>query len=204
MKNAARAASSRQQGGFTLIEVLVAMTLMALVSVMAWRGLDQIVHVRERIDEQAQDNDMIARALGQIERDLEQAYTDAPRPAPPAGALPGGIQVLKDRNAPMLNIVRAAPGLPGQWQRVIWQLRPDGLWRRAGAPGSRYPLPDPQTGGLVMPGVTALQLRAWLPGRGWMALPSTDLPLAVAGLDVALTRQRQGRPEQYNRIVLLP
>lgn len=198
-----RARQVPRQQGFTLIEVLVAITLMAIVSLLAWRGLDQVARARERIDEQAQDNDMIVRVLGQIERDVEQAYVGAPRPLGPEGALPGGIQVLKGLGAPSLDIVRAAPDTPGQWERVIWQLRPDGLWRYAGAAGSRYPLPPPESGALVMPGVTALQLRAWMPGQGWTTLPAA-LPQQAAGLDVALTRQRQGAQEQFNRIVLLP
>jgi general secretion pathway protein J len=191
------------QGGFTLIEVLVAIALMALVSIMAWRGLDQVSRTRGRLDEQAQDNDRVVRVLGQVERDLEQAYVGAPRPAPPTGALPGGIQVRKGSGAPLLEIVRAAPGAPGQWQRVVWQLRPDGLWRYVGAAGNRYPLPDPQAGALVMPGVTALQLRAWVPGSGWANLPA-DLPRTATGLDFALARQWQGSEQRLNRIVLLP
>ncbi|MFP3740643.1 type II secretion system protein J, partial [Burkholderia sp. SIMBA_019] len=35
-----RRVASHAQAGFTLIEVLVALALMALVSLMAWRGLD--------------------------------------------------------------------------------------------------------------------------------------------------------------------
>jgi general secretion pathway protein J len=194
--------ASRQQG-FTLIEVLVAITLMAVVSLLAWRGLDQVARARERIDDQAQDNDMIVRVLGQIERDINQAYVGAPRPVGPEGALPGGIKVIKGLGAPSLDIVRAAPDMPGQWERVIWQLRPDGLWRYSGMAGIRYPLPAPETGALVMPGVTTLQLRAWMPGQGWSVLPAA-LPQQATGLDVALVRQRQGAQEKYNRIVLLP
>ena len=37
---------ARAQAGFTLIEVLVALALMALVSLMAWRGLDlSLIHI---------------------------------------------------------------------------------------------------------------------------------------------------------------
>lgn len=37
-----RATTRRRQAGFTLIEVMVAIMLMAIVSLMAWRGLDSM------------------------------------------------------------------------------------------------------------------------------------------------------------------
>jgi general secretion pathway protein J len=65
----------RSQAGFTLIEVLVALALMALVSLMAWRGLASVSGARERIEEQAEDIDAIVRTLGQMARDVELSYT---------------------------------------------------------------------------------------------------------------------------------
>jgi len=191
------------QGGFTLIEVLVAIALMALVSLMAWRGLEQVSQAREWIDAEAQDNDMVVRVLGQLQRDVDQAYEDEQRRAGANAGLPAGLQVLRGNGAaPLLDIVRAAPDLPGQWQRVVWQVRPDGLWRYAGAAGSRYPLPTPQDGALVMPQVTALRLRAWVPGSGWADLPA-PLPAAATGLDVALERRHRDVPQQFNRVLVL-
>lgn len=196
---------SRRQRGFTLIEVLVAIALLALVSLMAWRGLSQVSDAREWIDAEAQDNDMIVRVLGQLERDVNQAYVGGLRNAVAAdGGLPEGVQVLRGDGAaaPLLDIVRASPDQPGMWQRVVWQLRTDGLWRYVGLAGNRYPLPAPQSGALVMPQVTALRLRAWVPGSGWANLPA-DLPAQATGLDIELERRHRTVMQQFNRVLVL-
>ncbi|WP_459618327.1 PulJ/GspJ family protein [Bordetella sp. 2513F-2] len=196
-----RIAGLRAQRGFTLIEVLVAVALMALVSLMAWRGLAQVATTREAIGRNAEDNDMVIRTLGQMDRDLAETYLGSGTSV--RTMLPAGVTVPPGSGAPQLRIVRAAPGLPGWWQQVVWQLRPDGLWRYAGAPGDRYPLPEPQSGALVLPDVTAMQVRAWVPGRGWAALPAA-LPAPATGLDVSLQRRVGSVTRPYNRIVVLP
>ncbi len=51
---------NRQQG-FTLIEVMVAILLMAVVSLIAWKGLDSVTRA-----------DSLLRALNQMQRDVER------------------------------------------------------------------------------------------------------------------------------------
>ena len=41
--------------GFTLLELLVAITVLSIVSVIAWRGLDSLVMTRERLEPEADD-----------------------------------------------------------------------------------------------------------------------------------------------------
>ena len=36
--------------GFTLLELLVAISVLSVVSVIAWRGLDSLVATRERLE----------------------------------------------------------------------------------------------------------------------------------------------------------
>jgi general secretion pathway protein J len=66
-----------RQSGFTLIEVLVAITLMALVSIIAWRGLENVSSQQRRLTEDADENDTVIRMLGQFERDVALRAPDA-------------------------------------------------------------------------------------------------------------------------------
>jgi len=62
--------SPRDQG-FALIEVLVAMTIMALVGLMAWRGIDALILGREVIDRRANHDAVYSQIVHQFERDCQ-------------------------------------------------------------------------------------------------------------------------------------
>lgn len=57
--------------GFALIEVLVAMTIMALVGLMAWRGMDALILGREEIDRRANHDAVYVQLVNQFERDCQ-------------------------------------------------------------------------------------------------------------------------------------
>lgn len=57
--------------GFALIEVLVAMTIMALVGLMAWRGMDALILGREVIDGRASQDAVNTQLVNQFERDCQ-------------------------------------------------------------------------------------------------------------------------------------
>lgn len=195
----------RGQAGFTLIEVLVAITLMALVSLMAWRGLSQVAATRDWLERDAQDNQVIVRTLGQLEIDLtlSEGGHNADDAATPGQALGQGVDVVQQAGLPPeLDIVRAGTGDDGSWQRVIWKIRDGALWRYTGAGGTHYPLPPASGGAAVMPGVNALGVRLWIAGQGW-----TDVAAPVqgkaTGIEVSIERTRDGARERYTRVVVL-
>ncbi|XOT95147.1 type II secretion system protein J, partial [Alcaligenes pakistanensis] len=59
------------QEGFTLVEMLVALTIMALISLMSWRGLDAVLHADEQLGRQARQTQALFNTLSQMGRDLE-------------------------------------------------------------------------------------------------------------------------------------
>ena len=56
--------------GFTLVEVLVAMFVMAILAVMAWRGIDGISRTREASQSRLDQTLRLTTVLGQWEQDL--------------------------------------------------------------------------------------------------------------------------------------
>lgn len=58
--------------GFTLVELLVAITVLAIVAMMGWRGLDGIVRSREQLTRNMEQTRGIQLTFAQLQSDLEQ------------------------------------------------------------------------------------------------------------------------------------
>lgn len=196
----------QSQAGFTLIEVLVALALMALVSLMAWRGLASVSGARDLIAAQAEDTDAIVRTLGQMARDVELSYNGPAFDSPglDAVAFSTGLRLLqRAAGGQTLEILRPDPDGNGLWQRIQWQVRNDGLWRVSGTSAPRSPLPTASDGVLLLAGVRTLILRAWVPGVGWTdANASFGAP--PTGLEITFERGVPGDLRRYTRILELP
>ncbi|MET0962103.1 MAG: prepilin-type N-terminal cleavage/methylation domain-containing protein [Noviherbaspirillum sp.] len=61
--------SSRRQLGLTLIELLIAITVLAVVAVLGWRGLDSIVRSRIALTAEMERTRGVQLAFAQLERD---------------------------------------------------------------------------------------------------------------------------------------
>ncbi len=62
----------RPAHGFTLIEVLVAISVMALMALMAWRGLDSMLRTQTGLQTRADDIRTLQAGLAQWQTDLDQ------------------------------------------------------------------------------------------------------------------------------------
>lgn len=60
------------QGGFALIEVLVALTIMAIVGLMAWRGMDAMIRGSELIERHRNQDAVYFRLVQQFDRDCQE------------------------------------------------------------------------------------------------------------------------------------
>ncbi|QNK67012.1 prepilin-type N-terminal cleavage/methylation domain-containing protein [Variovorax sp. PAMC26660] len=199
----------RQQAGFTLIEVMIAITLMAVLSVMAWRGLDSVTRANSRLEERTEGIARLMRALDQLERDVAQRATTELSPAAAIELLPSALQVRRQNDLPFfLEIVRAAPAAPGYWQRVQWWRRGDALYRATGAAAASFPLPAPDAAArvAVLDAVSVFQLRAWEPGQGWRNLPGVAPARAAATgleLELGIKGNGDGGVQTFRRVFVL-
>ncbi|MEO7495352.1 MAG: prepilin-type N-terminal cleavage/methylation domain-containing protein [Massilia sp.] len=57
--------------GFTLVELLVAISILAMVAVLGWRGLDGIVRARQSLTEQMETTRGMQLAFAQMQSDCE-------------------------------------------------------------------------------------------------------------------------------------
>ena len=212
------------QAGFTLVEVMIAITIMAVLSVMAWRGLDSVSRANAVLEQRTADMARLLRALDQLERDLAlRATTElpsratgvlqaaAPNTAPLAVAelLPASLQVRRQAGLPFfIEIVRAAPAAPGHWQRVQWWQRGAVLYRTAGPAAASFPLPAPDAAVrvAVLDDVAMSRVRAWEPGQGWRNLPGTAPARSPAtGLELVFDIRAAGNGDvrTFRRVVAL-
>lgn len=209
----------RRETGFTLLEVLIAISLMAVLAVLGWRGLDSILVTRERLTRSSDDLKALSVCFAQLEEDLRRAWPVRllNLPVPPIGfavAGPGDA-------SPPLVLLREPPAgvLAGTVQRVSYRLRA-GVIERGFAPWSAVPaegMPaqsaDSLTWQPLVGDVATMRIRGFIVGVGWLdgatlasrpttvqSPPASGLPVGaqvaptlVTGLEIVVERSNGER-----------
>ena len=193
---------NKSEQGFTLIEVMVAIMLMALVSVIAWRGLDSVTRADQHLQASTEQTEGLLRALNQMQRDISlRASVEL---AEPGTAKDAGLAAVTVRSSDSkgfhLEVIRSAPATGDGLQRVRWWLKGDALYRAAAPARDRFPLPAAKDGVVVLAGVSDLQVRVWDKDKGWRQLSGNkrEEPL---GLEISLVRQTPQGVERYRQVV---
>lgn len=101
--------------GFTLVEVLVALVVMATMAAMAWQGIDALVRSREIAQQRLAQTARLQTVLAQWEVDLRAVQDSHDSNVPPVAFDGGNLMLTR----------QAANGL----QVVVWSLRDGSLWR---------------------------------------------------------------------------
>ena len=97
-----------RSAGFTLVEVLVAVAIMALLAVMAWRGLDGMSRAQTRTQSYSDDVSALQAGLAQWNADL-----DALTQLPPVGGLDFDGRVLRLTRQYLVDETMTAPAAAG-------------------------------------------------------------------------------------------
>jgi general secretion pathway protein J len=116
------------QSGFTLVELVVASAILALVAVLGWRGLDTLVHARDRIGVEMEQLRRTQLAFAQIEADCAQLAD--------AEALGGRTVLWSEGDRVVLLRMLRVEGQPVQLQVVRYRLQ-GGMLLRAASVGTR-------------------------------------------------------------------
>lgn len=177
--------------GVTLVEVLVALVLFALISGAGFGILDQILRTQTRTEGRLD-------RLGQIQRGMYLLSTDFGQ------ARSGTLSWGTGEEGGVLSVTRSAPETDAGWITLTYRLRDGMVWRdvasASGDPVARQPLFDD---------VAAIAWQFYDPGVGWIEeWPPADAtrdpsqrplnPMAVAAT-ITLTEDRQLR-----RVATLP
>ena len=190
-----------KQTGFTMVEVLVALLIMALMAAMAWQGVDAIVRSRDASQQRVETTLRLNTVLAQWEHDLAMLQETA------------SVPPLSFDGATLRLTRRAAGGI----QLVTWALRDDqsgsSLHRWASPPyTTRAELQDTWLRSQQFQGSEVGQLRTldglsqwqvyFYRGNGWsnaqssgdVVTPVVAAASAPAGAASAPVRQGQALP----------
>ncbi len=167
-----RRKSTRRIGGFTLLELLVAVALMGILAVLCWRGLDSVLRSRDRITAAADEIRALSTAFAQIDEDLRRSWPVRlfDMRQRPISFIPGA----RDIDPPLMVVLREGPALePTMLQQVVYRVR-NGVLERGFSQWQTMTFPaEVSTERLIwqplINGVSDMAFRVWVANRGWLA-----------------------------------
>ncbi len=202
MRMRSRFASARHARGFTLLELLIAITVLSIVSLIAWRGLESLTHTRERLAPEAEQVRALLVTFGQIERDLAQVVNTQ---FVPLSSAPVNVRDGQNAGMDLVRFAPVTPGAPTAVQTVSYSLRDGQLVRSASPPMNEIGATADIEGRAanLLADVRTLRIRVWQPGQGWVppsAAAIADPRRPPPGLEIVL---ELANGLQFRRVLLI-
>lgn len=189
--------------GFTLVELLVAISVLAIVAVLGWRGLDGIVRARVALNADLEQTRGMQLAFAQMQSDC--GHIASP------GNIGGRGVIIADQGR--LSIVRSvfADDQPSRVQVVVYRLQDGVLSRRESMATRDLKLldamwlemtadTDNNPAVVLQSGVSAVTMRTWDSGTNAWRVPGAQA-LTTTGLEVAL--RLDGRERSMIKVFFL-
>lgn len=209
--NRAHHAPRPRSRGFTLVELLIALSVMAIMALLSWQGLDGMMRTQRQTEQYGQEILTLQAGLGQWQADLE-ALVELPL----VSALDWDGRVLRmtrrgPASAPDTTLVVGwtlrNPGAQGQWLR--WQSPPlsrrsewEQAWQQAALWGQNPDEAARQREVLIAP-ATEWQI-FYYRQDAWTNPLSSDASAVGSGTSAPGTPASGGAPSGDNRNGLLP
>jgi general secretion pathway protein J len=193
--------------GFTLLELLVAITVLSIVSMIAWRGLDSLVLTRERLEPEVDDIRSLLTTFGQMERDLTQVTNPAflgLTTSPLNIGIADGGQVIE-----LARVASPVADRATEVQTVFYRVVDGSLVRQATPPLPAFDRANAENfeTARLMNNVKSMSVRVWQVPSGWVSpFPSEGggvQPQAgqtPPGVEVTLVR---GDDKKFRRVFLV-
>ncbi|MCA8281114.1 prepilin-type N-terminal cleavage/methylation domain-containing protein [Burkholderia cepacia] len=165
MKRATEPRAAARARGFTLIEMLVAIALLAVIALLSWRGLDATIRGRDDIASNLAQTRLLGRYFSQLQFDLANLVTADEVFGPPLRIRPNELVMVRHLGV---------GGGPAQMQVVRYQLKGRELVRSASQPLAS--LADVEEAlrhmdafarVVVSNDARTMQLSVWIPPSGW-------------------------------------